>query len=81
MSFILDALRKSEHERQRSATPGLTQVPLATPEPQMPRWALGVIGILVAAVLVLGGAWWQSTRVPAEVAASSAPPEASVPTV
>ena len=47
----------------------------------MPGWALAVIGILVAAVLVLGGAWWQSTRVPAEVAASSPPPAASAPTV
>ena len=74
MSFILDALRKSEHERQRSATPGLSQVPLATPPPQMPRWALGVIGFLVAAVLVLGGAWWQSTRVPAETAQSPPAP-------
>ena len=74
MSFILDALRKSEHERQRSATPGLSQVPLATPPPQMPRWALGVIGLLVAAVLVLGGAWWQSTRVPAETAQSPPTP-------
>jgi len=74
VSFILDALRKSEHERQRSATPGLSQVPLATPPPQMPRWALGVIGLLVAAVLVLGGAWWQSTRVPAETAQSPPTP-------
>jgi general secretion pathway protein B len=80
VSFILDALRKSEHERQRSATPGLSQVPLATPSPQMPRWALGVIVSLVAAVLVLGGAWWQSTRAPADVAAS-APAASSAPTV
>ena len=70
MSFILDALRKSEHERQRSAVPGLSQVPLAAPQPQLPRWALGVIGVLVAAVLVIGGAWWQSSRAPAEVASS-----------
>jgi len=49
-------------------------VPLATPPPQMPRWALGVIGLLVAAVLVLGGAWWQSTRVPAETAQSPPTP-------
>ena len=73
MSFILDALRKSEHDRQRSAVPGLSQVPLATPRPQMPRWALAVIGVLVAAVLLLGGAWWQSARVPtpAELAVSA----------
>jgi general secretion pathway protein B len=70
VSFILDALRKSEHERQRSAVPGLSQVPLATPRPHMPRWALVVMGVLVAAVLVLGGAWWQSAREPAELAAS-----------
>ena len=60
MSFILDALRKSEHERQRSATPGLSQVPLATPQPHTPPWALAVMSVLVAAVLALGVAWWQS---------------------
>lgn len=73
MSFILDALRKSEHERQRSAVPGLSQVPLATPEPQLPRWAVGVMAVLAAALLVIGGAWWQSTRAPAQVAATPPP--------
>lgn len=73
MSFILDALRKSEHERQRSAVPGLAQVPLATPEAQIPRWALAVIGVLGAAVVALGGAWIYSTRAPAELAASPSP--------
>jgi general secretion pathway protein B len=71
VSFILDALRKSEHERQRTALPGLAQVPLATPPAQLPRWASVVIGVLAAAVLVLGGAWWQSTRAPAEIATSA----------
>jgi general secretion pathway protein B len=78
VSFILDALRKSEHERQRSAAPGLSQVPLATPEPHTPRWMLGVMGVLVATVLVLGAAWWQSTRAPAEVAAVAPTVERSV---
>lgn len=73
MSFILDALRKSEHERQRSALPGLSQVPLATPKPQLPRWALGVMAVLAAALLVVGGAWWQSTRSAGQVAATAAP--------
>ena len=77
MSFILDALRNSEHERQRSAVPGLSQVPLAAPQPQLPRWALGVIGVLVVAVLVIGGAWWQSTRVPAEAVPSQLPSTAA----
>jgi general secretion pathway protein B len=77
MSFILDALRKSEHERQRSTVPGLAQVPLATPRTELPRWALTVIGVLGAAVLVLGGAWWQSQRHAAPAAAPVAPPTAA----
>lgn len=78
MSFILDALRKSEHERQRSTLPGLAQVPLAAPTAQLPRWVLVLIGVLAAAVLVLGGAWWQSTRAPAGLAASMPMVERSV---
>lgn len=78
MSFILDALRKSEHERQRSEVPGLSQVPLAAPQPQLPRWALAVIGVLVATVLALGGAWWQSARVPADGTAAAPTVERSV---
>ena len=73
MSFILDALRKSEHERQRTTLPGLSQVPLATPPAQLPRWTLVVIGVLAAGVLILGGAWWQSTRAPTESSAAAAP--------
>ena len=73
MSFILDALRKSEHERQRSTVPGLSQVPLATPQPQMPRWALGVIAGLGAALLALGFAWIYSMRASDELAASPRP--------
>lgn len=72
MSFILDALRKSEHERQRSTVPGLSQVPVAIPQPQLPRWAVVVMGALAGVVLVLGAAWWQSLRPPAEPAGSPA---------
>jgi general secretion pathway protein B len=64
VSFILDALRKSEHERQRSTVPGLSQVPVAAPPPQLPRWAIVVMGALAGVVLVLGAAWWQSLRSP-----------------
>ena len=72
MSFILDALRKSEHERQRSTVPGLMQVPSATANPVAPRWVLPVIGVLAAAVLALGGAWWQSSRGAADTTATAA---------
>ena len=84
MSFILDALRKSEHERQRSTVPGLAQVPSATADPQVPRWVVPVIGALAVAVLVLGAAWWQSTRgandVPAPAASTTRTVELPTPT-
>ena len=60
MSFILDALRKSEHERQRSTAPGVAQVPFGAPRHELPRWAIGVIAALALAVLTLGGAWLRS---------------------
>ena len=60
MSFILDALRKSEHERQRSATPGIAQVPFGAPRRELPPWTIAVIVALALAVLALGGAWLRS---------------------
>jgi general secretion pathway protein B len=77
VSFILDALRKSEHERQRSATPGLSHVPLAPPRHELPRWALALIGVLAAAVLVLAGAWWQSRRPPPAIPIANLPAAAA----
>ncbi len=51
MSFILDALRKSETARRRSEAPDLfTTMPSApvhmSMRPQWPMWTLGIIGIL-----------------------------------
>lgn len=60
MSFILDALRKSEHERQRSATPGIAQVPFGATRRDLPTWAIALIVVLALAVLALGGAWLRS---------------------
>lgn len=73
MSFILDALRKSEHERQRSALPGLAQVPVATPAAQVPRWVVIVIAMLATAVVTLGIAWFRSVQAPAPATAAPAP--------
>jgi general secretion pathway protein B len=61
MSFILDALRKSEHERQRTAMPGIAQVPFGLPRRELPVWALAVIALLVIALVTLAGALWRST--------------------
>ena len=46
MSFILDALRKSEHERHRAATPGLADVAIVRRESRLPM-VLGVVGALL----------------------------------
>ena len=53
MSFILDALKKSESERQQQATPGFADVPSASPRPGAPRGLLVLLGILSLAVVAL----------------------------
>lgn len=47
MSFILDALKKSETERQRQNAPGIADVPRATEQNTVPRW-IWVLGALLA---------------------------------
>jgi general secretion pathway protein B len=77
MSFILDALKKSEIERQRQSVPGLIDVPPAAKRRRLPWWAvsLGVlllvnVGVLTF-LLVRGG-----TRT-AALAAAAAPTHAA----
>ncbi len=53
MSFILDALRKSENERRLEAAPGIMHSPSAVPRERLPLWAILAIAALAAAVLVL----------------------------
>jgi general secretion pathway protein B len=60
MSFILDALRKSEAERQREAVPTVARTPLAPVRRQVPLWSWALIGALSLIVITLGVAWWQS---------------------
>ncbi len=47
MSFILEALRKSEHERQRQAGPAVAEIPIVRPPSRLPV-ALIAIGLLLA---------------------------------
>jgi general secretion pathway protein B len=51
MSFILDALKKSETERQRQNAPSFAEVPDATDPQRAPRW-LWVLGALLAINLI-----------------------------
>jgi general secretion pathway protein B len=55
MSFILDALKKSETERQRQNTPGFADVPDATSPPRAPRWLWVLGGLLGINLVVLLG--------------------------
>jgi hypothetical protein len=59
MSFILDALRKSESERRREAAPTLTRAPLAMVRRETPFWVWVAMGLLSVALVALGVAWWQ----------------------
>jgi general secretion pathway protein B len=60
MSFILDALKKSETERQRQSVPGLMDTRVASRRNRLPIWAvllgvLLVINVIVLAVVLLRG--------------------------
>ena len=53
MSFILDALKKSEIERQRQAVPGLIDVPKTPKRRRLPWWAFALAALLLVNVGVL----------------------------
>jgi general secretion pathway protein B len=53
MSFILDALRKSEHARERRALPGLVDVPVSRRSPSRLPWVLGGVGVLLFVNIVV----------------------------
>jgi general secretion pathway protein B len=53
MSFILDALKKSEIERQRQSVPGLMDAPPALRRGRLPAWAVFLGALLAVNVVVL----------------------------
>jgi general secretion pathway protein B len=59
MSFILDALKKSESERQRQSGPALFEVKVAPPRHRFAVWAIA-LGALLAINLVVVG--WMLSR-------------------
>jgi general secretion pathway protein B len=54
MSFILDALKKSEIERQRQSQPGLMDTPSVRRRGRLPVWAV-LLGVLLAINIVVLG--------------------------
>lgn len=82
MSFILDALKKSESDRQRQSGPALYEVKVAAPRSQLPYWAIGLIILLGVNLIIVA---WALLRRPSHapdapaVAAASAPGSAAAP--
>ena len=86
MSFILDALKKSESERHRHSGPVLMDVRIAPPRRRLRAWAWIIVAVLVVNLLVL--AWLlgfaperKSVQVatPAATAAPAAAPAPAAP--
>jgi general secretion pathway protein B len=62
MSFILDALKKSESDRQRQNGPAFFEVKVAPPRTRLPAWAIAIAALLV---VNLGIVMWLLMRHPA----------------
>jgi general secretion pathway protein B len=74
MSFILDALKKSELERQRQAIPGLVEAGIARPRQRLPGWAIAVcvlLAINLAVLLAVLARGWMNTGLTAPPAAAA----------
>lgn len=87
MSYILDALRRADAERERGRVPGLhTQLPPSraadgagrsgAPRPPWRRWGVAAIGLMA---LVGAGVWWTRGDAPAEGGVAPAPAPATPP--
>jgi general secretion pathway protein B len=74
MSFILDALKKSESDRQRQSGPSLFEVKVAPPRRRLPVWAVAIAVLLGINVIVIS---WMLLRHPTtQPAAANTPPAA-----
>jgi general secretion pathway protein B len=56
VSFILDALKKSENERQRQAGPGFATVPASATVRPRKIWPIVVVALLAINLIVIGAA-------------------------
>jgi general secretion pathway protein B len=70
MSYILDALKRADAERERGAVPGLHAQPAAMALPDdgahrpLPPWAWGVGGLVVALAGMLAWSLWSGSETP-----------------
>jgi hypothetical protein len=84
MSFILDALKKSEAQRQRADAPALYEMKMAPPRQSVPAWLLVLGGLLiinigVLTVVLLRGTHSAAPQVDAATTTTVPPPVAPTP--
>ena len=79
MSFILDALKKSEAERNRKSGPVLMDMRIASPRRQFPAWVWVIALVLLANLALLGYALLRSGTRDAPATPVVATPPAPVP--
>jgi general secretion pathway protein B len=93
MSYILEALRRSQAERERGRVPGLDAQPLAVDPASSPRrglpivWVSSGLGVVLLLIALLIATWWlrPQARGPQAVAegrvdaAAPQPPRATAP--
>jgi general secretion pathway protein B len=70
MSFILDALKKSEAERQRQAGPTLLEVRITRPRRRYPLWA-AIVGVLLGVNAVALVLFWLHRPAPSPPSAAA----------
>ena len=76
MSFILDALKKSESDRQRRSGPALFEVRVAPPRTGLPLWAIAVAALLLVNLAIV---MWMLWRHPAARTADTGTAAAALP--
>jgi len=78
MSFILDALKKSEQERERQQQPTTLELPHGRHSRTQPLWMIIVMSLLLLNCVLLLAMWWRNRdHQPPAVAATTAPASGS----
>lgn len=80
MSFILDALKKSETDRQRQSGPALYEMRVARPSRMaLPPWAVAIVALLGVNLVVISWMLLHRSAAPAAAPAPASPPAAAAP--